>query len=43
MNNNTSYNSCKEAEIDLNLAKNTVSRVARGERKSTKGYKFVYI
>ena len=43
INNNTIYESCKEAEIDLNLAKNTVSRVARGERKSTKGYKFVYI
>ena len=43
INNNTIYNSCKEAEINLNLAKNTVSRVARGERKSVKGYKFVYI
>ena len=43
INNNTIYNSCKEAEIDLNLTKNTVSRVARGERKSIKGYKFVYI
>ena len=43
INNDTIYESCKEAEIDLNLAKNTVSRVARGERKSVKGYKFVYI
>lgn len=43
INNNTIYNSCKEAEINLNLTKNTVSRVARGERKSIKGYKFVYI
>lgn len=41
--NNIIYDSCKEAEISLNLTKNTVSRVARGERKSIRGYNFVYI
>lgn len=37
------YNSCQEAELDLSLVKNTVSRVARGERKSIHGYEFEYI
>ena len=42
LNNNTLYNSCQDAEKHLNLVKNTVSRVARGERKSIHNYKFVY-
>ena len=37
------YNSCKEAEIDLELVKNTVSRVARGDRKSIYGYTFEFV
>ena len=41
--NNKIYNSCQEAEIDLELVKNTVSRVARGDRKSIHGYTFEYI
>ena len=36
------YNSCQEAEDELGLTRNTVSRVARGERKSIHGYHFVY-
>ena len=38
-----SYDSCQGAEIDLGLVKNTVSRVARGERKSIHGYSFKYL
>lgn len=41
--NNKIYNSCQDAELDLNLIKNTVARVARGERKSIYGYEFKYI
>jgi len=41
--NNKIYNSCQEAEIELNLVKNTVSRVARGDRQSIHGYTFEYI
>lgn len=36
------YNSCQDAEDELGLTRNTVSRVARGERKSIHGYHFVY-
>ena len=43
INNGKIYKSCKEAEVDLNLVMNTVSRVARGERKSIHGYKFKFI
>lgn len=43
LNNNKIYNSCQEAEIDLELAKNTVSPVARGEKKSIRSYKFEYL
>ena len=42
LNNNTLYNSCQDAEKHLNLVKNTVARVARGERKSIHNYKFIY-
>lgn len=37
------YSSCQEAEDSLGLVRNTVSRVARGERKSTHGYHFHYV
>lgn len=37
------YESCKDAENDLGLTKNTVSRVARRNRKSIHGYKFKYL
>ena len=37
------YNSCQEAENDLGLVKNTVSRVARKDRKSIHGYTFEYV
>lgn len=37
------HKSCQHAEKEYNLNKNTVSRVARGERKSIHGYKFEYI
>lgn len=43
MNNNKIYKSCQEAEADLGLVRNTVSRVARGVRKSIHGYKFVFV
>jgi hypothetical protein len=36
------YNSCREAEDCLRLTRNTVSRVARGERKSIHGYNFIF-
>ena len=41
--NNKIYNSCQEAENDLKLVKNTVSRVARKDRKSIHGYTFDYL
>ena len=37
------YPSCQEAEDSLGLVRNTVSRVARGERKSIHGYHFYYV
>lgn len=43
INNNIIYNSCREAEIILNLPKSSVSRVARGERKHSRSYIFIYI
>ena len=43
LNNGIIYKSCQEAEKDLSLIKNTVSRVARGERKSIHGYTFKYV
>lgn len=36
------YKSCQDAEGHLGLVKNTVSRVARGERKSIHGYTFAF-
>lgn len=42
INDNKAFNSCQEAERYYNLVKNTVSRVARGERKSIHGYKFCF-
>lgn len=39
---NKEYSSCREAELELNLPKNMVSRVARGERKSVHGYCFIF-
>jgi len=42
-NNGVIYTSCKDAENELNLTKNTVSRVARGDRKKIHGYKFIFI
>lgn len=42
-NNNVVYNSCQDAEEALCLVKNTVSRVARGGRKSIHGYTFSYV
>lgn len=42
LNNSKEYQSCQHAEDDLGLVRNTVSRVARGERKSIHGYKFKY-
>ena len=41
--NNKIYNSCKDAEIDLSLVKNTVARVARGDRSSIHGFTFRYL
>ena len=41
--NNKIYNSCQEAEKDLKLVKNTVSRVARWERKSIYWYNFMFV
>jgi hypothetical protein len=40
--NGRTYQSCQHAERDLNLVQNTVSRVARGERKSIHGYTFAF-
>ena len=42
INDNKIFNSCQEAERYYGLTKNTVSRVARGERKSIHGYKFCF-
>lgn len=42
-NTNIIYSSCQEAEIKLKLVKNTVARVARGNRKSIHGYKFSFV
>lgn len=36
------FDSCQDAEEYYKLTKNTVSRVARGERKSIHGFRFVY-
>ena len=41
--NNITYKSCRHAEINLRLTFNTVSRVARGDRKSIHGYEFKYV
>ncbi len=43
INNGVIYSSCKDAENKLNLIKNTVSRVARGERNKIHGYEFIFI
>lgn len=43
LNNGKIYDSCQQAENELSLVKNTVSRAARGERKSIHGYKFIYV
>ena len=43
LNDNIIFESCQEAEKYYGLVKNTVSRVARGERKSIRGYMFSYI
>ena len=40
---NTIYPSCRIAESELNITHNTVARVARGERESTKGYHFKFV
>lgn len=37
------FSSCKEAEIQIGLSRNTVSRVAGGERESIHGYRFCYL
>ena len=37
------YGSCAEAEKELGLPHNMVSRVARGERHTVRGYHFEYI
>lgn len=41
--NGITYPSCQDAEDSLGLVRNTVSRVARGERKSIHGYHFYYV
>ena len=43
LNNGLIYKSCKHAEKKLGLVKNTISRVARKERKSIRGYFFEYV
>lgn len=43
LNNGMVYNSCQEAEALLGITRNTVARVARGERKNTNGYNFVFV
>lgn len=42
INNSKTYPSCQKAEEELSLIKNTVSRVARGEKKSIHGFEFTY-
>lgn len=42
LNDGSVYSSCQSAERRLGLVKNTVSRVARGVRKSIHGYKFEF-
>jgi hypothetical protein len=37
------YDSCQQAEKSLGLTFNTVSRVARGDRKSIHGFTFVFV
>jgi hypothetical protein len=37
------FMSCKEVEIAFGLARNTVSKVASGERDSIHGYRFCYL
>lgn len=43
LNNDETYISCQDAELKLGLAHNTVARVARGDRKSVRGYRFVFV
>lgn len=43
LNNGVIYNSCREAELLLGLPRNTVAHVARGERKHSHSYIFIYI
>lgn len=43
LNNNIIYKSCQHAEKELGLVKNTVARVARGDRKSIHGYYFEHV
>lgn len=43
LNNKIIYNSIKEASLDLGISEAAIPPVARGERKSHKGYKFIYI
>lgn len=43
LNTNVVYPSCRDAEIKLKLTFNTVSPVARGSRKSIKGYSFDFV
>jgi len=37
------YSSVKECSDNMNINKNNISQVCRGERKHTKGYSFIYI
>ena len=43
LNNNVVYESGRQAAIALNLHRSHVNSVARGNRKSTNGYRFIYI
>lgn len=43
LNNGKIYNSCQEAENELGLVHNNVARVARGERNSIHGYRFIFL
>lgn len=43
INNGITYNSAKTAAKELGISASLISRVARGERKQTLGYKFKYI
>ncbi len=42
LNTSVTYAACNEAEKMLGLVKNTVARVARGERESIHGFKFQF-